>query len=306
MTLRSKNRQTYRIRILFVVLICLAVHCALIAFGGGDGAFAFWRPERMRAFVVIGIIVGVALYELRPKETEEDVEGMVEAQPESADSPAEEKSVPAETQNQPAAPSVLPAEQQMQSAERAQQPTESNLTETEVAQPTANPSEAESRTEAERLWKAAREMPHNYIPNLDEDHEYLQLVYDAAMAGGAAAQAKLGEYAFRREALVEAYYWTKMAESNGAEDVQQVLADCCAQWLEGGGDPEYENVYDFFTEQQGVLGRAELRLDTGMDAELALADLHGLCESGDQEAAYILAQYTEPPTAEDDSHDARL
>ena len=99
---------------------------------------------------------------------------------------------------------------------------------------------------------------------------------------------KLADYARRRRADVESYYWLTMAKIHGAEGLDKAITYCRNQWKVNGFNPEYGNEYVFFTERQGVLGRAALRLDSGVDATMARARLKAMIAKGDREAKLIL------------------
>ena len=143
------------------------------------------------------------------------------------------------------------------------------------------------KKDTETSWESIQQMPHNFIPDPDEDYEYLHRMNDMAKSGRVEAMVKLSEYARRRNADVESYYWLKMAKIHGAEDVDEALKYCLKQWRINGFNPEYENEYVFFTERQGVLGRAALRLDSGVDATMARARLKDMIAAGDQEAKLV-------------------
>jgi len=150
----------------------------------------------------------------------------------------------------------------------------------------------------EALWERARVMVHNVIPNPEEDAEYLDLVYSAAERGHVLALAKLGDYAFRREAFVEAYFWTKLArrrlELAGGADRQELkeiddrLLAIRRGWTAAGQPPEYENVYDSFPEERGELGRAFLRIAIGVEVKPTEDYIRALAEKGNPDAALFV------------------
>ena len=140
---------------------------------------------------------------------------------------------------------------------------------------------------AEKLWNEAREMSHNFIPDFMADRDYLSLLYRAAELGHAMASVKLGDYAYRRGAIVEAYYWTLMAHLRGATEVKAALEEMRKKWVQEGCPPEYENVREGFAEQQGVFARAVLRLRCGIDAAIARKRLAELEAAGCKEALLL-------------------
>ena len=143
-------------------------------------------------------------------------------------------------------------------------------------------------TVAQRLWKVARSMPHGFIPNPETDGDYLAKVYGAAKLGHLEAMAKLGEYAGRRGAVVEAFYWTILAELKGATGLGIALREMRSRWLSEGCPEEYENAYTDFTEEQGVFARAVLRLQCGVDPQYACARLKELADRGVEESRLFL------------------
>ena len=142
--------------------------------------------------------------------------------------------------------------------------------------------------DAEALWTKARAMPHGFIPDFQEDGEYLSLVLRAARLGHLEAMVKLGDYAYRRGTVVEAYYWTALAELKGAQGLDIALRDMRTRWLSEGCPPEYENAYEGFPETQGSFARALLRIRCAVDAPLARARMRELAEHGLAEARLFL------------------
>lgn len=151
-------------------------------------------------------------------------------------------------------------------------------------------SDLEPEDEAEVLWKEARGMIHNEIPNFETDGPYLTLVYRAAQAGHVEAMSKLGDYAFRRGELVETFYWKQQVEFAGGCCCCPSLADIIAEWVECGCPEEYENVTEGFSERQGVFARAVLRLVSGIDTEYAINRLEELAAAGDADALCFLGR----------------
>ena len=101
---------------------------------------------------------------------------------------------------------------------------------------------------------------------------------------------KLGDYAYRRKAFVEAFYWTFLAELNGATGLEDALCEMRTQWLSEGCPEEYENAYTDFTEEQGVFARAVLRLQCEVDPQYACARLRELADRGVEEARLFLGK----------------
>ena len=337
MTLRCSSWGEYLTRILFLVLLCLAVHSVrLVILKDREDMFAFWRPDRLRSFVVMAAVVGIAAGVMYPKKggrpTAEKAAGAAaEAPPPAAlpqeppteqpvseppAAPSEEVPSAHETETPPAEPkpevprippSLPPSRPPVERAGTVAV----SATDVEAAPPSryqdqvfdayvnarrraargggaARPTDDRS---SRRLWERARDMPHNYIPDLEHDYMYLTMVYAAATAGRVEAQAKLGEYALRREAYVEAYYWLRLAAVNGmrTESHRELMRECCTQWVLNGCDPEYGNEYRFFSGRQGTMARAMLRHDTGIDVRKGRERLREMAMSGDETAAKFLS-----------------
>ena len=142
--------------------------------------------------------------------------------------------------------------------------------------------------DAEELWNKARAMPHGFIPDFQTDGEYLALICRAAKLGHLEAMKKLGEYAGRRGAIVEAYFWTVLADHNGASGLKRRLLQMQRQWVMSGCLLEYENVSEFFSQTQGSFARVLLRIRCGIDAPLARVRMKELAEQGCEEARLFL------------------
>lgn len=271
MTLRSENKRQFWSRMTIVILFCLFVHATIVAETGGGGTFKFWRYDRMRIFLIEAIVIGVAAYELRVKG------GKAEEHPAAAveEPPVEPQSVePPAVEQQPVEPPPV-----------APPPVEPPPVASSI--PVPPPPVFSGR--AEEAWQEARQIKHSFIPNTDTDYAYLRLLNESARLGHAEARFKLGEYALRRAAFVEAYYWLKMAKASGqGKGVDEALGCCLREWRLAGFDPQYENVTESFSERQGSLGRAALRLDSGVEATRARERLRQMVLSGDHEAEEIL------------------
>ena len=144
--------------------------------------------------------------------------------------------------------------------------------------------------EAERLWTEARQMKHRFNPDMEKDHDYLSKIYGAASMGHLAAMVKLGEYASRRRAVVEAYYWTALAELKGAKGLEKTLREMLFRWKSLGCPTEHQNVYDGFSRQQGSFARALLRIRSAVDLRRARARMRELADQGCEEAVLFLAK----------------
>ena len=134
--------------------------------------------------------------------------------------------------------------------------------------------------EARRLWDEARKMKHQSIPDFSHDGEYLRLVNAAAEAGSMEAMDKLGTYAFRRNALVEAFYWKLLVRLGGGETHEVRLKDVRIAWMGCGCPMQYRNVYEGFGEEQGVFARAVLKIQCGIDVARAKNRIRELVKAG--------------------------
>jgi len=112
-------------------------------------------------------------------------------------------------------------------------------------------------------------MAHQEIPDFEMDGEYLELLGKAAAAGYARAYAKLGDYAMRRCAWVEAYYWMWRTKRSGMTNLEPVLREIRQNWAQDGFPDQEDNVNDLFTEESGSIGRALLSIASGHDAAAA-------------------------------------
>ena len=137
-------------------------------------------------------------------------------------------------------------------------------------------------------------MPNNFIPDPETDGDYLAKIYTAARLGHLEAMVKLGDYAYRRGAVVEAFYWTLLAELKGATGLNVQLRELRSRWQSLGCPKQYRNAYTDFTEEQGVFARAVLRLQCGVDPQYARARLKELAERGVPEAQLFLGKGTAP------------
>ena len=285
MTLRSSSRVEYWARILFLVLFSLAVYAAVAAYLGWQDVFAFWKPERMRWFLVMGIVWAAAAHEMRigKDAAQKRARQTSSAEGVTAQAPASTE----ETVVQDAPDAETSRENEPDSA--------ASTADEHVREPSPD-----------ELWHMAREMKHNFVPHPVVDRRYLALVHAAAMAGHAEAQSKLAEYASRRNALVEAYYWMSKAKRNGLEGADDFLLQCREQWQRNGCFPEYENHYEFFTERQGVLARAALRRTCGIQVVRATQRLEEMIADGDAEAKEFLEESVMPVWEEGSPHEDEL
>ena len=120
--------------------------------------------------------------------------------------------------------------------------------------------------------------------DLRSDGEDLGSVYEAAKLGRPEAMVELGAYAYSRGAIVEAFYWTILAELKGAGGLDETLFEMRTRWLSEGCPPEFENAYADFTEEQGEFARAVLLLQCDVDPQYASIRLDELADAGNEDA----------------------
>jgi len=114
-------------------------------------------------------------------------------------------------------------------------------------------------------YARARMLPHQPIPDYETDEEYLDLLGDSAALGYHRALAKLGEYAMRRSAWVEAYFWMWQARRAGAAYVGKTLCNLRRYWTDEGYPSQSSNVHDLFSLDQGSIARALISIDSKHD-----------------------------------------
>lgn len=125
--------------------------------------------------------------------------------------------------------------------------------------------DSDIRKQREAIWLKARKMPHGFVPSRESEKEYLGLLQQAAALGHAESMNKLGDYAFRRGTLVEAFYWKLMSELHGFMPSQPSLMEIRQAWVFRGYPTEYGNVSSAFTAEKGSFARTILRLRSGVD-----------------------------------------
>jgi len=119
------------------------------------------------------------------------------------------------------------------------------------------------------LYAKAREIPHRWIPVFPKDAPYLELLGESVAQGYAPAMVKLGEYAIRRSAWVEAYYWMTRARRSGAQEETLRLQEIRTNWARDGFPSQTTNVNKLFTSIASSLGHALLCIDSGHDVIVA-------------------------------------
>ena len=285
MTFRSPSRGEYAKRMAIVLLLCLSVYSIIVSETGG-GVFRVWEPERMRLALIALILVGIAAYEFRPgKGRSKDVKAALPlVDKRDAEAPvAEEPAAEVPSVEEPAA--EVPTEKTFEAGQQPKpQPTALDLN--PAVEAAVVPEKASEQAEA--LWDKARSLPHGFVPDEIEDGVYLTLVREAAALGHLSAMVKLGDYAFRRGWIVEAYYWTVLAQMHGAEGLETALGEMRKTWTKEGNPPEYENVSPCFSEARGSFARAVLSIKCGRNVTRARRRLRELADMGCSEARLYL------------------
>jgi len=258
----SVTRGTKRLLWMGLVLLCLALYVALVRIFDLGTPWKFLGELQLRAsasaiavFLVLGDLM--RFVQVKPEEEWEESEEPVDAKiPEACG-----ESVPL------IVPAVRP-----DSSEKSASVKEEEV----VRSPTPTPipthhsnSSADVSAEGEALYAQARELKHQTIPDFKKDDEYLNLLRLSAAKGYPRASVKLGKYAMRRRAWVEAYYWMSQAHRNGMRGLLPMLREIRICWARDGFPGQTSNVNKIFSREAGDIGRALLRLDSGREAASA-------------------------------------
>jgi len=255
MNLRSKSRKQQAVRWLCAAGLALAAHVVVSRLAYGSVGFDLTDPRYYRIIVPLLAVAAAVAWEMRwdgvvreEKERKGDGEEKVKAQGEG-----EQRKVSNSIVQLPAANCQLP------SSPSPQPPQTSQTSQTPLP--------------GEEDYVRARGMAHQKIPDFEFDGPYLELLGKSAAAGYAPALAKLGKYAMRRAAWVEAYYWMKLAQRSGMHGLSPTLREIRKNWALNGFPRQSSNVNTLFTDEAGSLGRALLRVDSGHEAAKAKAFL---------------------------------
>ena len=147
----------------------------------------------------------------------------------------------------------------------------------------------EAPAEAERVWAEACGMKiHSESPDFATDWQYMTLVYKAAGLGHLEAMSKLGDYAFARGDVVEAFYWKHRVEMNGGRCRNPSLMDIIGIWGDVGCPDGGEEVSAGFTEQHAAFAHAVLCLKSGINPQFGNIRLKELADAGDEDAMRFL------------------
>lgn len=94
--------------------------------------------------------------------------------------------------------------------------------------------------------------------------------------------------AFAGGAFVEAYYFGCVAKLCGHRQVTALLSQVRIAWQRAGCPSEKELIYEDFSSVESAIGRAMLRIDTGVAKEMGVACLTDLAEDGNEVASDLL------------------
>ena len=142
--------------------------------------------------------------------------------------------------------------------------------------------------EAEKIWAEACGMIHSETPDFSTDWQYMTLVHKAAGLGHLEAMSALGDFAFQRGDIVEAFYWKLRVEMNGGRCRNPSLMDIIRVWNEVGCPDGGEEVGVGFAEQRADFAHAVLCLKSGVDPRFGTMRLKELSDAGDEDAMRFL------------------
>ena len=131
-------------------------------------------------------------------------------------------------------------------------------------------------------------MVHSEIPDFSTDWQYMTLVHKAAELGHAGAMSALGDFAFQRGGIVEAFYWKQRVEMGGGRCRNPTLTDIVRVWTEVGCPDGGEEVGAGLSEQRADFAHAVLCLKSGVDSRFGTMRLKELSDAGDEDAMRFL------------------
>ena len=99
---------------------------------------------------------------------------------------------------------------------------------------------------------------------------------------------RLGEYAWRRGAMIEAHYWVSMAKFHGVVGLDDWLGEIRRRWILLGRQMEDGYHYSTFPYERRALAHQYMMLACGFSAGVCRLNLMRMAEAGDREAAIIL------------------
>ena len=143
-------------------------------------------------------------------------------------------------------------------------------------------------SDAERLWAEASGMTHSEIPSFETDWHYMTLVHKAAELGYGEAMSALGDFAFQRGDVVEAFYWKLRVEMGGGRCRNPSLTDIIDAWTEVGCPDGSEDIGAGLSEQRADFAHAVLCLKSRVDPRYGTVRLKELADAGDEDATRFL------------------
>ena len=117
-----------------------------------------------------------------------------------------------------------------------------------------------------------------------QDGRYFQTLYQAAQAGSLSAMNKLGEFAFARRDLVEAFYWKLMLEMRHGKPSGLSAQGICRFWQDVGCPKPTADAGGSFTDNQSKLAMAVLDLWSGRHVHTPKETIRQMVEEGDKDA----------------------
>lgn len=135
---------------------------------------------------------------------------------------------------------------------------------------TATPTPVQPASTTARAPTASRESSPEFSPPV---HDRRQL----AVAHESAAHARA---AFAGGALIEAYYFGSIARLCGHRQISTVLGQIRVVWKRAGCPSEKGLINEAFSPEESAIGRAMLRIESGIDPERGYALLTDLKNEG--------------------------
>lgn len=120
------------------------------------------------------------------------------------------------------------------------------------------------------------------------DPASIALAYHRARSRRPEFYVRLGEYAWRRGAMVETHFWVSLAKFNGVEGLDEWLDRIHKRWLLLHRPGEVKNVYEQFTLERGNISRAYLLYLSGYNAQLQYDVIMDLAQKGNRDARLFL------------------
>jgi len=284
MTFRTKSRERQRKLWALAALTAVALYVGLSFWLYGSVSLNILIPRQHRLFLPVFILFILFVWETRREANERKTKALREKREEEPKERGEgKKAIPSP------APCVAPPPVSHVTSS-APVPRPSVPAPAPAVVPVASP--AADGMSGEALYVQARSLPHQQIPDFETDSDYLTLLGRSAEKGYPRALTKLGEYAMRRSAWVEAYYWMWLAQKKGMGNLSGTLREIRRCWAMDGFPAQSSNVSSLFSKKAGSIGRALLGVDSGREASTARAFLR-------KEAPEYLVQQTPTRTAED-------